>query len=81
MHPYYIALIPPSESAYGSQFFIAKLLQVHKFEENETNIFSSSFVCLFIIYLPNCLKPLLSPVFLILIFQKLKMRDFLSHMR
>ncbi len=27
-----LTLIPPSESVYGSQFFIAKLIQVDKFE-------------------------------------------------
>jgi hypothetical protein len=39
-------------------------------------MYSSSFVWRFKIYLPNCLKTLLSNVFLILILQKLKLRDF-----
>ncbi len=71
-----LTLILLSESAYGSQLLIAKLLQVQKFDWNETNMYSSSFVWRFKIYLPNCLKILLSNVFLILILQKIKNETF-----
>ncbi len=75
-----LTLILPSESAYGSQFFIAKLLQVHHFDWNETNMYSSSFVRRFKIYLPNCLKILLSNAFLTLILQKIESeRLFIPH--
>jgi hypothetical protein len=75
-----LTLILPSESAYGSQFLIAKLLQVHEFHGNEANMYSSSFVWRFKVYLPNCLKTLLCNVFLILILQKFESeRLFIPH--
>ncbi len=58
-----LTLIRPSESAYGSQFLISNLPQVHKFEFNETNMYSLSFLWRLLIYLLNCLKTLLSIVF------------------
>jgi hypothetical protein len=57
-----LTLIPPSKSAYGSHFLIANLPQVHKVEFNEANMYSLSFLWRFLIYLLNCLKPLLSIV-------------------
>ncbi len=38
-----LTLIPPSGGLYGSQFFVGKMLEVHKGYDNETIIYSSSF--------------------------------------
>jgi hypothetical protein len=45
-----LTLIPPSSGIYGSQFLVDKLLEVHTGYEKETIIYSSSFLCCFIIY-------------------------------
>ncbi len=48
-----LTLIPPSGGLYGSQFLVGKLFEVHKGYDSETIIYSSSFLCWFIIYFPN----------------------------
>jgi hypothetical protein len=49
-----LTLIPPSGGGlYGSQFLVGKLFEVHKGYDSETIIYSSSFLCWFIIYFPN----------------------------
>ncbi len=58
--------------AYGSQFLVDKLLEVHKGYENETIIYSSSFLCCFIIYFPNWWENMFSIIFLISELQKLE---------
>jgi hypothetical protein len=40
-----LTLIPPSGGLYDSQFLVGKLFEVHKGYENETIIYSSSFLC------------------------------------
>ena len=40
-----LTLIPPSGGLHGSQFLVGKLFEVHKGYENETIIYSSSFLC------------------------------------
>jgi hypothetical protein len=67
-----LTLILPSESVYGSQFLTSKLLEENKFEENEANMYSSSVLWRFIIYLPNSLKSLLSIAFNTFILEKIE---------
>ncbi len=55
-----LTLIPPSGGIYGSQFLVVKLLEEHKCYWNETSIYSSSFLCSFMIFLLNFLKTTLS---------------------
>jgi hypothetical protein len=40
-----LTLIPPSGGLYDSQLLAGKLFEVHKGYENETIIYSSSFLC------------------------------------
>jgi len=46
-------LIPPNGGVYGSQFLLIKLHKGHKCYKNENIIYSSSFLCCFIIYFQN----------------------------
>jgi hypothetical protein len=55
-----LTLKPPSGGIYGSQFLVVKLHEVHKCYWHETSIYSSSFICSFMIYLLNFLKTTLS---------------------
>jgi hypothetical protein len=47
--------------------FALFIQQVHKFDWNEANMYSSSFVWRIKIYLPNCLKTILYNVFFLLL--------------